>query len=217
LTDEREAYRFAYSVALRFNDQGQFDASMQWQGKAIDSLEAEVRARPDRADARELLAQFLRARALGWFGRREYAKALMDWDRSSQLTAAPLPPDARVFRAGSLAKEREHVRAAAEVQAITSRPGLAPDVLYDLAGTLAISVSAARQDSDLASGQRAALEEDYGRRAMDLLRQSHAAGFFKSREAVEHFRQDGNLNSLRSRKDFQQFAAELVEPARNGR
>jgi tRNA A-37 threonylcarbamoyl transferase component Bud32 len=207
-SDKNDASRFAYLVAMRFGDLGQYDASILWQGKAIEAHEIAVRRRPDRTNLRNVLAGLLQTRALCRFRIQQYATALQDWERRAQLTSDPLPASERVFRAGSLARERDHLRASAEVDALASQPGLGPDGYYDLACALAVSVPAARDDPRLATEERAARAEQYARGALRLLRQSQSAGFFRLPGSLEHFKQDADFNPLRSREDFKQFEAE---------
>jgi hypothetical protein len=207
--DRKHAYRFAFGVAQRFRELGQFPESNAWLGKVIDALEELLRNHPDQPDARTALAESLSARALYWFAENRYDLALKDWERRSQVSAAPLPPDVRVFYAGSLARQGEHVKAAAEAEALSGTTKLDSANMYNLACALAISVSAARQDRHLSLTERKACAERYAKDALTWLRKSHAAGFFQLAGAVEQLKKDADFDSLRTREDFKQFLAEV--------
>jgi len=205
----QQAYHFAVRVMQRFEALGRFSESMVWQDKMIHDLEGLLRNRQDQPEVRNKLARLLYVRALYRYREERFEEALTDWERRSQLVLEPLPPDVRAFRALSLAHRSDHARAVAEVESFADTPVLTADILYNLACTLAISVSAARQDHHLSPTERDDLAEHYAKDAMTWLRRSLSAGHFQPPGAIEDFKKDADLDPLRNRKDFKQFLAAL--------
>ncbi len=95
------------------------------------------------------------------------------------------------------------------MEALARTTALDSDDMYNLACTLAISASAARQDKRLSLTERKARAERYAKDAFTWLRKSHAAGFFRLPGAVEQLKKDADFDSLRTREDFKQFLTGL--------
>jgi serine/threonine protein kinase/Flp pilus assembly protein TadD len=76
---------------------------------------------------------------------------------------------------------------------------------YNGARFLALCVALADKDTKLPEGKRRQLARAYGERAMAQLRQAVAKGY----KDVGHMKQDKDLDSLRSRMDFQKLLAKL--------
>jgi tRNA A-37 threonylcarbamoyl transferase component Bud32/tetratricopeptide (TPR) repeat protein len=207
--DRKDAYKFAVRVAQRFQDLGRFQESLSWQSKKIDALEELLGEDSDQTDVRNDLAKLVYVRAMCWYQQERFDLALKDWERRSQLTAAPLPPNVRAYRALSLAHRGDYHLAAAEAEALANIPGLDAESLYNLAGTLVISVSAARQDRRLPQNERDCRAERYAKNAVTCLRKSHSAGYFQPPGVIEEFKKDAAFAPLRNREDFKQFLSEL--------
>jgi hypothetical protein len=60
------------------------------------------------------------------------------------------------------------------------------------------------------SDEEHALQERYSARAVELLKQSDAAGYFKDPEQRAAFERDRNLDALRSRDDFKKLRAKIL-------
>jgi tetratricopeptide (TPR) repeat protein len=75
--------------------------------------------------------------------------------------------------------------------------------LYNLACLYGLATAATKDDSIRA--------DQYATRAVDFLTRARAAGYFKERAKVEHFKKDENLRALRDRADFQRFLGDLED------
>jgi tRNA A-37 threonylcarbamoyl transferase component Bud32 len=208
-TSHEHALKFALHVMQRFEALGRVQESIAWQEKVIDDLEGLLQTDRDHPAYRNVLAQFVSLRAIYRYREGRHDLALKDWDRRSQLTAEPLLPLFRVYRAVSLAHRGDHARAVAEVEAMASTPGLPGEALYNLAGTLAVSLAVARQDHRLSPGERDTLTERYAKDAVTWLRKSHATGYFQPPGVIDQFKNDAAFAPLRDREDFKGFLAEL--------
>jgi hypothetical protein len=206
---------FALFVSKRFEELSRFEESLEWLDKVVDTIEASVQKDPNQPVLRDLLANLVQTRALSRFRLHQYALALKDWERRSQLTPVPLPPDLRVYIAGSLARVGEHVKAAAEAKGLEGAAEIVGENLYNLALALAISIPFARMDAKLTPAEREALAERYAKDAVAWLRKSHAAGFFQAPEALEQFKNDAGFRPFREREDFKQLLRD-VEKQRQG-
>jgi hypothetical protein len=109
--------------------------------------------------------------------------------------------------AATLARAGDHARAAAEAGALAGRAGSTGAVLYNAACAFSLSSAAARQDRTLSEAERARRAEGYAARALELLAQADAAGYFKDPAHVSHMHKDPDLDPLRARPDFQKLAA----------
>ena len=108
-------------------------------------------------------------------------------------------------RYGVLALAGQHQQATREAEAwLRSRPRTA-EALKNLACVVALAAGAVRADKSLASSERKQLAEGYAERAVKLLDQARAAGYFRSRREVENLKADTDLDPVRARPDFQVF------------
>jgi hypothetical protein len=69
--------------------------------------------------------------------------------------------------------------------------------------------AAAANDASLPPAERERLADQYGARAVELLRKAQEAGHFKNPGRVEHLKTDKDLDPIRNRSDFQAFLADL--------
>jgi serine/threonine-protein kinase len=190
-------------------------AALEWYARAIPLLEGVLNAEPEQADARRFLrnAHWGRGEALTLLKR--HPEAIADFDRAAELATGPGREMMQMQRAGALARMGRHAQAVAEAERLASRPAAAPGVLYNVACVYALAAGAVPGDAELAEAERARLAERYAVRAVELLTQLHAAGFFKSRSMVEHLHQDRDLDALRSRADLGRLLEQL-QPVRKG-
>jgi hypothetical protein len=79
----------------------------------------------------------------------------------------------------------------------------------DLACVYALSSAAAGKDAALPQVGRDRLREQYAARAVELLGKAQAAGFFKNQASVDQLKKDTDLDSVRSRTDFQKLLGDL--------
>jgi tetratricopeptide (TPR) repeat protein len=113
---------------------------------------------------------------------------------------------ARLKRATDLANKGHHAQAAAEAALLAEAKPASAGLLYDTGCVYALCVAAVQKDAQTAAAEREKLAEDYARRAIALLRRAVQAGF----NDLKHLKTgDPDLESLRSREDFQKLVAEL--------
>jgi tetratricopeptide (TPR) repeat protein len=175
--------------------------------KAIALLGAVRQREPQNPTARQFLrnSHLGRAQSLTALGR--YREALADWDRALELDTGPKRQAIRIDRAAALAHTGQHDRAMAEVQDLAQGKALTPGDLYNVACIASLAADSARQDSRLSPPTREKLAEQNALRAIELLKQAHAAGYFKDPAHVQLLKTDKDLDPLRARADFQQLAA----------
>jgi tetratricopeptide (TPR) repeat protein len=152
-----------------------------------------------------------RARALGLVGR--HSEALADWDRAIQFADESTGGDFRLSRASELARSRNYRQAEAEVKSLANAASIPIGRrAYDLACIAALSSAAARGDITLPPAERDARAEDFAARAIGWLAQARDAGFFRDPSKIVDVRTDTDLDSLRSRSDFQLLIMDLSFP-----
>jgi tetratricopeptide (TPR) repeat protein/tRNA A-37 threonylcarbamoyl transferase component Bud32 len=168
--------------------------SLDWYAKAIAALAPVVAKQPSLATARLYLhhAHWGRAVALGKLNR--HAEALADWDQTVKLAEAKTQPADRAGRALAYIRAGKVDEAVAEVTLLTKAKGWSAVQCYNFACIYS-----------LASAKDAARQQEYGQRAVALLRQAVQAGY----KNVALLKKDPDLDPLRQREDFQMLLAEL--------
>jgi hypothetical protein len=109
-----------------------------------------------------------------------------------------------------------HAEAAAVVGRLPGLPLKVPDNLYRAACGYALcfqAVAAGKQGAQLTPEETAARER-YAGRAVALLGEARAAGFFRVPANLERLKQDNDLAPLRQREDFRKLLAELEGEAK---
>ena len=81
--------------------------------------------------------------------------------------------------------------------------------LHTFAWVYAICSAAAANDARLPAAERQKLADQYGRRAVELLRRAQAAGYFRDAGRLARMKQNKDLNAIRDRDDFKRLVAEL--------
>jgi len=175
-------------------DGGKPKESLESLNKAIDILAPIIEKQPELDDARIFLrnAHWGRAQTLDQLGRHPHA--MTDWDRAVALSADPERGSARAGRAGSRIQAGQVAEAVAEIDELTKASGWSASQWYDFACVYA-----------LASAKSATAKEQFGKRAVELLRLAVEHGFANAAQ----FEKDSDLDSLRSRPDFQQLIKEI--------
>jgi hypothetical protein len=173
---------------------------------ALEGLPAKDRAV---AGTRQVLrdVQCGRAASLDKLGR--HAESVRAWDRAIDLDEGTNRPGFRLGRAGAMARGGDHAGAVAEANGIAELKGVGGPLLYDAACVCAVAAAAARGDAPLAGR--------YATRAVELLGRAREAGHFKDAAMINHAKRDTDLDSLRSRDDFQKFMASLGAEENKGK
>ena len=147
-----------------------------------------------------------RAKALADLGR--YEEAVREVEQSLLYDDGKDQEAIRVTRAVLLAQARDYRRVAAEADELARDQSLSPENRYNLACALSLAMAAVSEDMRLAAAERQRLAEQYGSGAVELLRQLHAAGYFKDPAVLSESQKDKNLAAIRTRADFRKVFAE---------
>jgi hypothetical protein len=115
----------------------------------------------------------------------------------------------RLFRPSPLARLGEHVKAAAEIEALVADGHTQGQNLYTFAYVLSVCSAAAAKDERLAPAERERLVEKYGSRAVELLRKAQAAGYFKDPDRLNRMKGNPDFAAIHRRVDFTKLLAEL--------
>jgi serine/threonine protein kinase/tetratricopeptide (TPR) repeat protein len=191
------------------HDRGEPGAALDWFDKAAAVLGPVHQAHPQNAAARRWLWYSHRGRAKALLTLGRPTEALQECDQALALDGEPSRATTRLLRAAIVARTGDPAPAVAEAEELTRGDKVPGPVLYDAACVYALASAAVKDD--------ATRQESYAARAVALLRQSAAAGFFKDPATVKHLHRDHDLNPLRGREDFRAFAAALAEPPPAGR
>jgi tetratricopeptide (TPR) repeat protein len=157
-------------------DQGDAQAALAWYGKAIDRL-AGIDDPSGRAQVYLCNAHWDRANALGQLGR--HADAVKDWQQAIDLGAVPAKPHLQLFLEAEQAEQK--------LKAQSHPTG---EHLQEAAATQARAAGAAE-----AAGEPG-LKERYVRRALALLEQAKAIGWFRDPQRVKQLKEDKAFDAL---------------------
>jgi serine/threonine protein kinase len=185
--------------------------ALAWFAKAIAALETQLRQGNSDPLARSQLRLTCtgRAQLLGRVGR--HAEALPDWDRAIALADAKEGVSLRLARALCRACAGQHTGAAAEANEAAGQAPSVGDVLYQAARVHARCSAVVSADTHLPQVERNQLAERYTSRAMELLTQAGAAGYFHDSARHNALGKDADLEPLRSRQDFNTWLRGLQE------
>jgi tetratricopeptide (TPR) repeat protein len=181
--------------------QGQPAEAPEWYARAIATLEPVLEKEPRLVKARLFLrnSHWGRADTLGKLNR--HREALSDWDRALELSPPPQRPMVQMGRALGLVRAGETARATQAADELLAGAKLAPGILYDAACLFTLAAAAVHDD--------APLRERHAVRAVELLSQAQAQGYFRQTGRVEHLKKDDDLATLRERDDYRKLLADL--------
>ena len=112
-------------------------------------------------------------------------------------------PTFRIQRASCLARV-DPAKAVAEAEDLVAGDKTTIGMRYNAARVCSLSSAEARGTAERAR---------YAARAVALLRQAGAGGYFKDKARIEELQKEGDFDPLRSREGFQALLAELVAKA----
>jgi serine/threonine protein kinase/tetratricopeptide (TPR) repeat protein len=187
-----------------FRDMDQPAHALPLYAKAIPLLEGVREREPHNPTARMYLCNAYTGRAISLGVLSRHAEALNEFQQALDLADEGTRNWTRLHRALALAHLKDHRTATSEAKSLSEVADLPANTLYDLARVYALSVAAVDGDTKWA--------EQYAVRAVELLRQAVAKGY----REVEHMEKDGDLESLRSRADFQKLLRPHKKPAGHG-
>jgi tetratricopeptide (TPR) repeat protein len=177
-------------------------------GRAVELAEGVLRREPlyRRAGETAFFAHSVRAQAYDALGR--YGEAVRDWRRAVELS--PADPIVRLGRALSLAHNGEYRRAAADAEALLQGPKVPADTRWDVACFYALCIAPVRSDVRLPAAERAGRAERFARRAVALLEQLRAQGYFQDLSQAEQLTINPDFRPLRDRADFRGLLARAI-------
>jgi tetratricopeptide (TPR) repeat protein len=185
------------------------EASLEWYDRAIRTEEPVLTQDPRDVLARMgLFNDYMgRGEALRQLGRREEAER--DWRRMLALSADQPEIRMRLYRPSPLSDLGEHVRATTEMETLLAEGQAQPLDLYRFGYIYSRCSGVAAKDARLLPAEREKLADQYGRRAVELLRRAQAAGYFRDAGRLARMKQHKELDPIRDRDDFKRFVAEL--------
>src|SRR5262249_39706501 len=128
---------------------------------------------------------------------KRFPQAVSDWDRAIELDDGHNAALLRIKRAATLLNVKDHVRAAADAQAVAESAAATGQELFLAANVFTSCMSLADKEGPAV--------EWYARRAVTTLRKAAARGF----RNAERLKSSAELEPLRSREDFRKLIAEL--------
>jgi tetratricopeptide (TPR) repeat protein len=144
--------------------------------------------------AKRLLRDSYRGRAVAYDLTQMYAEAVKDWDRAIELSPAGEQPAHIASRAISRLNAGRVAEAVADVAELTKSTDWNAQQWYDFGCVYAV-----------ASGTNANKKAEYAVRAMELLQRAVKAGY----DNAAYMKKDADLDSLHERDDFKKLIAEL--------
>ena len=172
--------------------------------QAVDLAEGVLAREPNYATAcaRGYTAHGSRAQALE--NQRQWADAVLDWERCIALTSGSRQWMPRLGRALALARGGQRARAGAEAELLENEIGITKEQRYDLACLYALSLESTDSNSTNPEADR------YSARAIALLQKLQTDGFFLEPKHADLLRSDNDLLALRSRREFQQLSTKTA-------
>jgi tetratricopeptide (TPR) repeat protein len=182
--------------------------ALAWYGQAIRTLE-EVLPRADRkVVVHDYLYKSYLGRASILIRLRRHAEAVPDMEQALRHDDGSQRDRLEVGLASVLLVEREYSQVMTTAEAALQRPGLAPAVRFYWACNVATAALAAGQDEHLTPQRRRELEETYARRAVRILDELRASGYFRDPEALTNLKTAPGLESLHERADYKAVVSE---------
>jgi serine/threonine protein kinase/tetratricopeptide (TPR) repeat protein len=200
--------RCRQELALVVDTRGRRDEALELLDRAVQPLDEALARNPQAGLAGTTLANVLADRAQFRTRLGRHDEALLDWDRSLALNGQPvLVPRHRIERAAALARAGRVTEALANSETLIRELG--NDRFYgafcrlNAAAVYALAGQAALKDAAPTESDRGRQAETYAAHAVELLRQAVERGCKRS-----DIETDSDLESLRSRPDFQKVLAE---------
>jgi serine/threonine-protein kinase len=202
----------SYYLGMALMRDKQAGAALTPLTRAIDLMEKQTKpVPPGKAldGARRLLRDAYTTRATALDAVNRIAEALKDWERALAEDDGSKRALLRAGRAMALARLGEHARAVAEATAAAEGKVASASALHLAA--VACSLCADRVKGD------ARLADRYAARAVALLRQAHARGYYREPAHALRLRENPEFEPLRQRADFRKLLAEVAGPPQTPR
>ncbi len=171
-----------------------------------------IRQSPDWPEARQVASRLSGALAQAHEQAGRFADAAREWSRAVELCDDADRISFRLARAIDLAHAGDAAGAFADAEAIASSAACGPLDMYNMACVASLSAGSAGE-----SGGRA---DAYASKAVEWLGRAARRGFFRDPVMLDALDRDSDLDTLRSRRDFQLFRLDVAfptDPLANGR
>src|SRR5262249_2350413 len=103
----------------------------------------------------------------------------------------------------------EHLQAAKEMETLLAEGHTQVLNIHTFSWVYALCSAAAANDARLPAAERKKLADQYGRRAVELLHQTQATGYYRDAGRLAQMKQNKDLDAIRDRDDFKKLMAEL--------
>jgi serine/threonine protein kinase len=195
--------------------EGNAEAALAWHGKALDAIDRFVKSQPHTASSlRPWQCLVYVARAYAFVELGCHADAVADWDRAIAADSSSFPhlvpflraiSDTRISGRNNSASYAEHYAASVnEMEAADRTYALfGTQLMHAGARVCALASSAAAVDTRLPESDRLQRADQYAAKAVAYLKRAQAQGYFRLPDRVQALKSDKELDSLRSRADFQ--------------
>jgi eukaryotic-like serine/threonine-protein kinase len=190
------------------------EEALDWSARAVRIQESAVEKDHRDVDARMGLFNTLMGRAYAFRQLERHEDAAKDWRRAIEVSEGQPHVSMRVYRPLVLVFLGEHARATAEVEALVSEGRAQGPDLNLFAEVYSLGSAAAAKDTLVPPAEREKLADQYGGRAVELLRMARAAGHFRDPARRADLKEHKNFDAIRARADFEELLVEL-EKTRN--
>jgi tetratricopeptide (TPR) repeat protein len=200
-----------WNIGTMCKEEGNLPECLTWADEAIDLLQqAHDRMGDDRDTLRQLKAVYiLKADTLGALGR--YQESASVWEQAAENGNAGERLVFSAREANSLVRAGQVTEAVALADELIKHDVWPADELYNLACLYAVASVKINEGAEFPADQRASMSKGYAGKALDMLKQiaTKSEDFFATDEGRRLLATDEDLDVLRSRDDFREFAASL--------
>jgi eukaryotic-like serine/threonine-protein kinase len=183
--------------AEQLRKQGKYPEAIALCNRGLELAEPILARDPKSAVARQRVGVLHGTRGQAHLARERYREAAADYDRLIEVTEGPNRDSYRVIRAALLAGSGDYRRALAEANDLVAKAKLAEMDQFNLACAYGMVAGAVKG---------ATFDPDASERAIKLLQQLKAAGYFKKPGNTGLLRESSEFDSLRKLPDFQQLS-----------
>jgi tetratricopeptide (TPR) repeat protein len=183
--------------------------SLDWAGRSIRILESALQEDARDVDVRMGLFDTLMGRAYAFRRLTQLEDAAKDWRRALDVSEGQPHINMRLYRPLILVFLAEHARAAAEIEVLVSEGRAQGPNLNMFAEVYSLGSAAAAKDTRIPAAEREKLADQYGGRAVELLRMARAAGYFRNPAKVANLAENKDLDAISARPDFKELLGEL--------
>jgi tetratricopeptide (TPR) repeat protein len=191
--------------ALLMRNRGDAQGALPFHDRAVAVLLDAHRRNPTNAGCSHNCAMALGSRAVTRMGLKDYKNALADWELLMEVVGPVEAEKYRHYRVLTLVQMGEHRQAGEEIEKMLRRPNISGDERYNCVCVLSQLVTAVSKDTTLTREQRRRAEDAHIARALSLLTQLRADGFFRDPAKQRLLDDDEDLAALRRRGEIKRW------------